>query len=37
LTPRWRGSRMPPSWIWLQVAIIVFVLAGMAIAIARLT
>jgi len=27
---------MSPSWVWLQGAIIVFVLAGMIIAIARL-
>jgi hypothetical protein len=28
--------RVSPSWIWLQAAIIVFVLAGMIIAIIRL-
>jgi hypothetical protein len=27
---------MSPTWIWMQVAIVVFVLAGMAIAITKL-
>jgi hypothetical protein len=27
---------MPPTWIWMQVAIIVFVLIGMVIAIIKL-
>jgi hypothetical protein len=28
--------RMSPTWVWMQVAIVVFVLAGMVIAIVRL-
>jgi hypothetical protein len=28
--------RMPPIWIWVQVAIVVFVLIGMVIAITKL-
>lgn len=31
--PRWR---MNPTWIWMQGAILLFVLIGMVIAIARL-
>ncbi len=27
---------MPPTWIWMQVAIVVFVLAGIVIAIVKL-
>jgi hypothetical protein len=27
---------VPPTWIWMQVAIVVFVLIGMVIAIVRL-
>jgi hypothetical protein len=30
------GSKMSPTWIWMQVAIVVFVLAGMVIAITKL-
>ena len=33
---RYAGSRMPQHWIWIQVAIVVFVLIGMVIAIVRL-
>jgi hypothetical protein len=29
-------SRMPRTWIWMQAAIVVFVLAGMVIAITKL-
>jgi len=29
-------SEVSPSWVWLQAAIIVFVLAGMVIAIVKL-
>jgi hypothetical protein len=28
--------RMPPTWVWMQVVIVVFVLAAMVIAIVRL-
>lgn len=31
-----RIAGVPPFWIWMQVAIVVFVLAGMAIAIVKL-
>jgi len=27
---------MPPTWIWMQIAIVVFVLAGMIVAITKL-
>jgi hypothetical protein len=30
------SAAMPPPWIWVQVAIVVFVLAGMIIAITKL-
>jgi hypothetical protein len=30
------GSVMSPTWIWMQIAIVVFVLAGMIIAITKL-
>jgi hypothetical protein len=30
------GGRMSPTWIWMQVAIIVFVLIGMIVAITKL-
>jgi ABC-type multidrug transport system permease subunit len=29
-------SSMPPTWIWMQVAIVVFVLIGMIVAITKL-
>jgi hypothetical protein len=29
-------TRMPPTWIWMQVAIVVFVLIGMIVAITKL-
>jgi hypothetical protein len=43
--PRWRSVRKPPArlsfvnpiWIWVQGLIVVFVLAGMVIAIVRLS
>jgi hypothetical protein len=28
--------RMPPTWVWMQVAIVVFVLAAMVIAVVKL-
>jgi uncharacterized membrane protein YagU involved in acid resistance len=28
--------RMSPSWVWMQVAIVIFVVAGMIIAIVKL-
>jgi hypothetical protein len=28
--------RMSPTWVWMQIAIVVFVLAGMVIAIVKL-
>ena len=28
--------RMSPTWVWMQVAIVVFVLAGMVIAVIKL-
>jgi len=28
--------RMTPTWVWMQIAILVFVLAGMVIAIVKL-
>jgi hypothetical protein len=30
------SQKMSPTWIWMQVAIVVFVLAGMVIAITKL-
>ena len=30
------GARMSPTWIWMQAAIVVFVLIGMIIAITKL-
>jgi hypothetical protein len=33
---RYAGERMSPTWIWTQVAIVVFVLAGMIVAITKL-
>jgi hypothetical protein len=30
------GSLMSPTWIWMQVAIVVFVLIGMIVAIVKL-
>jgi hypothetical protein len=30
------GARMSPTWIWMQAAIVVLVLAGMVIAISKL-
>lgn len=29
-------GRMPPTWVWMQVAIVIAVLAGMVIAIVKL-
>jgi hypothetical protein len=29
--------RMAPTWVWMQVAIVVFVLAAMVIAVVKLT
>ena len=29
--------RMSPTWVWMQVAIVVFVLASMVIAVVKLT
>jgi hypothetical protein len=34
--PSYAGWRMPPHWIWMQVAIVVFVLIGMIVAITKL-
>jgi hypothetical protein len=38
---RWLGAEvrcaaMPPTWIWMQVAIVVFVLIGIVVAITKL-
>ena len=34
---RWRNlARMSPTWIWMQAAVVVFVLAGAIIAIVKL-
>jgi hypothetical protein len=33
---RWDHLAMSPTWIWMQVAIIVFVVAGMIIAVTKL-
>jgi hypothetical protein len=35
-TSRYAGEQMSPTWIWMQVAIVVFVLAGMIVAITKL-
>jgi hypothetical protein len=36
LHPKYHPGVMSPTWIWLQLAIVVFVLAGMVIAITKL-
>jgi hypothetical protein len=33
---RYAGEHMSPTWIWMQVAIVVFVLAGMIVAVTKL-
>jgi hypothetical protein len=35
-SPRYRQVAMSPTWIWMQIAIVVFVLIGMVIAITKL-
>jgi hypothetical protein len=36
MAPLYAQAAMNPTWIWMQVAIVLFVLAGIGIAIARL-